>query len=140
MPEETSIAFAWIISTLSGDAELAGYAPGGVTRRYAQVATVPPYVVMTYQDGVDYPVFGGGNACTDALIEVVVEGPATAMQAIVNAAKRVKTLLTVTVPVAVSGGSIQASFRLHPVETDPLLDGEQWTSLGGVFKVTAVEG
>lgn len=138
MADETSIAFAWIIATLSNDAELQGYAPGGVTRRFAQPRTTTPYVVMTYKEGDDNPVFGGANAYSNLLVEVVAEGPAATMQNIVNAAARIKQLLTVAEPLAVTGGSIRSCYRSQPIETDPLVDGEQWTSLGGIYRIIAI--
>lgn len=135
MAEEMAIAFAWLTSTLSGDVPLQGYAPGGVSRTFAQPQTATPYVVMKYQSGTDYPVFGGANAYSDLYFEVMAVGPASNTQSLTNAAARIKTLLTVAQPVSVTGGSIRSSYRSQPLEDDSLVDGETWTSLGGVYRV-----
>jgi hypothetical protein len=135
MAEEVDIAFAWLTSTLAGDVTLAGYAPGGVSRTFAQPKTATPYIVMSYQSGTDYPVFGGVNAYSDLYFEVMAVGPANNTQALTNAAARIKELLTVAQPVSVTGGSIRSCYRSQPLESDPLVDGEQWTSIGGTYRL-----
>lgn len=136
--EEVALAFAWLTSTLAGDVTLQGYAPGGVSRTFAQPKTATPYVVMSYQNnGVDHPVFGGANAFSDLPFEVMVAGPANNTQALTNAAARIKQLLTVAQPVAVTGGTIISSHRTQPMESDPLVDGEQWTGIGGIYLIRA---
>ncbi len=136
--EEVALAFAWLTSTLSGDAPLQGYAPGGVSRTFAQPKASTPYVVMSYQNnGVDHPVFGGANAFSDLPFEVLVVGPASNTQALMDAAARVKELLTVVQQTAVTGGTIISSHRTQPMESDPLVDGEQWTGIGGIYLIRA---
>jgi len=137
LSDEMSIALAWLKSTLAGDGVLSGYAPGGVSRTFAQPGVATPYVVMQYQSGTDYPVFGGARAYSDLYFEIMAVGPAKNTQSIVNAASRINTLLTVTQSTAVTGGTIAASFRTQPMESDPLVDGEQWTSIGGMYRIMA---
>jgi hypothetical protein len=138
MAEEVALAFAWLTSTLAGDAALQGYAPGGVSRTFAQPNTLTPYVVMQYQNnGSDNLVFGGANAFSDLPFEVIAVGPAKNTQALTQAAARIKQLLTITQPISVTGGTIISSYRTQPMESDSLVDGESWTSLGGTYLVRA---
>ncbi len=132
---EMTLAFAWMYSTLSGDATLTGYVPGGINRAYAPVATTTPYVVMTYQSGSDGTVFGGGRAYADMLFQVVAVGPVKTISSLTSAAARIDTLLTLATQTAVTGGTILASFRTQPYESDVLVDGEQWTSIGGDYRL-----
>lgn len=136
MAEEVALAFAWLTSTLQADTALQGFAPGGVSRTFAQPKTVTPYIVMTFQAGTDSPVFGGYSHA-DLFFEVMAVGPASDTASVVNAAGRIKTLLFVDQYTAVSGGAILDCHRTQPMESDPLVDGEQWTGIGGVYLVRA---
>ena len=134
MSTELDLGFSWLTSTLSGDATLAGYAPGGVSRTFAEPKTPTPYVIMSYQQGTDQVVFGGGRAYSDLHFQVSVVGPVSDnIQALENAAARVDALLTVAQQTAVTGGTILASFRTQPISTDTLVDGEVWNEVGGVY-------
>ena len=142
---EIGMAFSWLIATLSGDTTLAGsngYAPGGVWRAEAPPSTTTPFVIVAHQppSNGDAVVFGGGRAYSDLLFQVNVTGPAKVMQAVVNAASRIDTLITTAAPIVVAGnapGTVIASFRQQPIEEDVLIDGELWTNMGGVYRVFA---
>lgn len=135
---EVYLSFQWLYATLSGDATLQGYAPGGVWRAEAPPSTATPYVIIAHQpsSGGDKIVFGGARAYSDMLFQVFAAGPAKSTQAIANAAARIDSLITTT-QIAVTGGTIMASFRAQPVEEDPLIDGELWSNLGGVYQIMA---
>lgn len=137
MSTEVALSLQWLESTLSGDATLQGYAPGGVFQTFALPGTATPHVVVTYQDGNDYPVFGGSIAYSDMRFRVTARGPLSAKTAIQNAAARIKTILTVTSPTSVTGGTITASFPAQPVSEDEWVDSEKWNQTGNVFCVMA---
>ncbi len=135
MSTEIDLAFAWLESTLSGDSTLTGYAPGGLWRTFAKPGTTAPYTIMNYQDGTDNVVFGGSRAYSEMHFRVVIVGPAADMQAILNGAARIDTLLTLATQTNVTGGKILASYRTQPVSMDELVEGEVWNQTGGVYCV-----
>lgn len=134
---EIDIAYQWMQATLSGDTTLQGYAPGGVWRAEAEANTPAPYITITYQPGQghDEIAFGAVRVYSDLYFEVCAAGPASSLPNIALAAARIDTLLTVSQQTAITGGTILASYRAHPVSTDPLIDGERWNSNGGVYRV-----
>jgi len=136
--EEMATALAWLKSTLAGDAKLMSYAPGGMSRTFAQPGVIPPYVVVQHQPGgSDYVVFGGSRAYSDIIFRVVAVGPTKNMQDIVNASARIDVLLTKSEPTTVTDGTIISSYRQEPVSEDVLVDGEVWNSMGGMYLVRA---
>lgn len=134
---EIDIAYQWIQATLANDTTLQGYAPGGVWRAEAETNTTAPYVTITYQPGQnrDEIAFGGVRVYSELYFEVCAAGPAKNLPGIVNAATRIDGLLTVSQQTAITGGTILASYRTQPVETNPLIDGVRWNSNGGVYRV-----
>ncbi len=138
MSTEVAVALGWIESTLSGDATLQSYAPGGVFQTFNLPGTTPPHVIVQYQnDGRDNLVFGGSIAYSDMHFRVVARGPFSTTAAINNAAGRIKTLLTVAAQTSVTGGTITASFPAQPVSEDEWVDSEKWNQTGNVFCVMA---
>ena len=139
MTHEVALALSWIVSTLSGDTTLQGEAPGSVWRAEAPPGTAVPYVIVQYQPGQsrDEVVFGGARAFSDLCFQVIATGPASNGQTIANASARIDTLLTVSQPTAVTGGTIIASYRTAPHETDTILSGETWTDMGGIYRIMA---
>lgn len=138
MTHEVALALSWIVSTLSGDATLAAEAPGSVWRAEAPPGTAVPYVIVQYQPGQskDEMAFGG-RAFSDLCFQVIATGPASNGQTIANAAAQIDTLLTVTQPTAITGGTIIASYRTDPHETDTIITGETWTDMGGIYRIMA---
>lgn len=133
---EIDITYQWIQATLSGDATLTGYAPGGVWRAEAEANTPAPYVTITYQPGRgrDEIAFGGVRVYSDLYFEVCATGPVSTLQNIVNAALRIDELLAIAQQTAITGGTLLAHYRVEPVETNPLIDGLRWNSNGGVYR------
>lgn len=134
---EVALALGWIVPTLSGDTALQGYAPGGVWRAEAPPGTAVPYVVVMFQptSSKDETVFGGGRAYTDLYFHVFAAGPAADGQQIANAAARIDQLLTVPQQTAITGGTLIASYRAAPIESDVILDGSTWSNFGGEYRV-----
>lgn len=132
---EVALALGWIVPTLSGDSTLSTAAPGGVWRAEAPPGAATPFVVvMKQQSGSrDGLVFGGGRAFSELCFHVFAAGPAANGQGIASAAARIDTLLTVSQPTAITGGTLIASYRTAPIESDVLLDGVVWTNIGGEY-------
>lgn len=134
---EIALALGWIVSTLSADIPLQGYAPGGVWRAEAPPGTATPYVIIAHQPGQskDEIVFGGARAYSDLCFQVIATGPAANGETIANAAVRIDSLLTVSQSTAVTGGTIITSYRTQPVEADTIINGETWTDMGGIYRI-----
>ena len=136
MSTEIELGFRWIYSTLSGDSTLQGLTPGGVSRSYAQPGTSTPYVIMSFQSGTDVMAFGG-RAYSDMFFQVVAVAPTKVMQSVLDAAARIDVLLTVTQKTNVTGGVLLSSFRSQPYSNDSLVDGETWSTTGGIYQIMA---
>lgn len=135
MSSEVMLGFLYLESTLAGDGTLAGYAPGGVHRALAPIATAPPFTIMGYMAGTTTTNFGAIRGYVSALYQVKAVGPATAMAALVAAAGRIDTLITTSVPVNVTGGIIKSCVQTQPIEMDETVNGEQWTNVGGLYRI-----
>ncbi len=137
MAVEIAVGFSWLESTLAGDSVLRGLVPGGVWQTFALPGTTPPYILLKYQSGIDYPVFGGGRAYADLRFHAIVTGPFASIQTIWDAATRMDVLLTVETQTAVTGGVILASFREQSISTDEWVDGAKWNVTGGEYRIMA---
>lgn len=135
MPE-SDMVLTWMESTLAGDATLQGLAPGGVFQTFALPGTTAPYTLAKYLNGIDVPQFGG-IAYSDMHFRVTVAGPIASQSAIVSAADRVKTLLTVTQQTAVTGGTVLQSISNQPISEDEYVDGAKWHVSGNEYHVMA---
>jgi hypothetical protein len=126
-----------MISTLSADTTIQADAPGGVWRAEAPPGTAAPYIAVMFQSGSsnDKTTFGGTRAYSDLCFEVFATGPAANGQTIASAAARIDQLLTVPQQTAITGGTLMASFRTRPIESDVLLDGTTWTNMGGEYRI-----
>lgn len=134
---EMDVVYQWIQATLAGDSTLQSSAPGGVWRAEAPDGTASPYVAITYlsQQSRDEMAFGGVRVYSDLYFDVVAAGPASMLSGVASAAARIDTLLTVAQQTAITGGTVLASYRAQPSESDPLIDGERWNYTGGVYRV-----
>lgn len=134
---EVDIAFQWIQATLTGDSTLSGYIPGKVWRADAPAGSTAPYVAVTFQpqQSKDEIAFGGVRVYSDLYFEIVAAGQATFLQNITSAAARIDTLLSISQQTAITGGTIIASYRAQPSESDPLINGQIWNATGGVYRI-----
>lgn len=134
---ETALTLTWIESTLSNDSTLTGYAPGGILQTFALPGTTAPYMLVKFLSGTDHQVFGGGRAYSDMRFRVEVVGPFASMSTLTSAAARIETLLKITAPTTVTGGTIIASFRDMPVSGDEYVESQKWHSEGGEYCIMA---
>lgn len=136
MTHEVALALSWIISTLD-DATLQGYAPGGVWRAEAPPGTALPYAIATYQPQLskDELAFGGVRVYSDLYFHIIATGLASSDETIASAAARIDELLPVSQPTAVTGGTIITCYRTSPITVDTVIAGEQWTDMGGVYRI-----
>lgn len=134
---EVALALGWIVPTLSDDTPLQGYAPGGVWRAEAPPGTAVPYIIVVFKQpqSKDKIAFSGVRVYSDLYFDVFAAGPAADGQQIANAAARIDTLLTVPQQTAITGGTLMASYRTSPIQSDIILDGVVFTNFGGEYRV-----
>lgn len=132
---EVVIGYQYIYATLSPDSLLTGYAPGGIHRSLAPPETQPPFIVMNYQSGQDVLTQNVFRVMVSALFQVKCVGPASMITALANAAARIDALLgSPPTSGTVTGGLLAASYRESPVALDEIVNGETWTSIGGLYR------
>jgi hypothetical protein len=133
---ESYIGFLWLESVLGGDSTLAGYAPGGVWRGEAPPNTPTPFVVMAQQAGVDTNTINAFRLLVEMLYQVKAVGPASSTATIASAASRIDALIgKPPTSGSVAGGYVGASFRESPLMIDEIVNGEQWTTIGGLYRL-----
>lgn len=132
---ELASAFQWLYATLSGDATLAGYAPGGIFADLADEGTATPYVVFNVQSpGVDTLTANAVRIFAKPLYQVVAVGEAEKMTNIANAASQIDALLKRTSG-TVTGGLMAVCYREQPLEKAELINTIKWKSLGGLYRI-----
>lgn len=130
---EAVIAFEFVYSTLSGDANLANYAPGGIHRGFAQPGTVVPFVVMGYQAGSDTLTMNAVRVASQPLLQIKAVGPASMSMQVGQAASEIDDMLKRTSGSA-AGGLILAFYRETPLFLDQEVNGEPWVDIGGLYR------
>lgn len=136
MAHETGLGLIWLVATLEPDAELAGYAPGGVHRGTAPVGTPTPYVIIGQQSGHDITTANAVRIFSRVQYQIKACGPASQTADIVAAAGRIDDLIDGKRSQAVAGGLILDSSRDEPLaydEDEP--DGTKFSHFGGLYSL-----
>lgn len=136
MATETSMVYTWISSTLSADSTLQSEAPGGVFESFALPGTTMPYAMAEYRNSTDYMAFGI-RSHSELHFEVTVVGPFAVKATVESAAAQVDTLITVTQPTAITGGTIMSCTREDEISKDIWVDGQKCRLAGGTYKIFA---
>lgn len=90
---EANYGLMWLYSTLSGDATLATYAPGGVWTFIAPTTTATPFVMVGFQSGMETLTFNAVRLFTQPLYQVRAMGRTNDMANIQQAASQIDALL-----------------------------------------------
>lgn len=133
---ETAQAFAWIYSTMTGDAQLMAAATGGVWQGMADIATVPPYALYLQQSNADTLTMNARRLFTRGLFQIKAVGPASNYAALVTIANRIDALFGSTSSVALSpSGGVLESYREQSYSADYPINGQPWSELGGLYQI-----
>lgn len=142
---EQMLAYIWIRQQLMNDSALTGYAPGGVWRGLAPNAVSTPFVIVQHQGGLDVITVNGLRMLVDMTFQVKAIGPGDAITTDItnSAAARIDALFGsppgrppsgfITVN-AVNVGWLYTIYRTAPLVLDELVNGETWTSIGGMYR------
>jgi hypothetical protein len=132
---EVDLGFQYFATQLSSDATLLGYAPGGGYRKQAPAKTLVPYWIAIYMSGTTTTNFGGIRGYVSLLYQVKAVGPDSQTAQIASAAARIDALITTATQITVTGGIIKSCIQQQPIEMDEPVEKEQWTNIGGLYRL-----
>lgn len=140
MAHEIVEGYIWLVATLSDDAQLMSYAPGGVRRSVAPVGTPAPFVVVAFLSGFDWRTGNEVRIMSKPLFLVKAVGPDTMTAQVAEAAARIDDLLQPKQGGHSSGSTanayIDACYRESPfTQDDPPVAGVVWTAVGGLYRL-----
>lgn len=136
MSTEAAIGFTWLYSTLSGDSQLTSLAPGGVWRGLAPPESSTPFIVMSLQSGIDVTSMNAFRILVECTYLIKVVGPASETTTIMSAADRLDALIgSPPTSGTTNNGAVLSSYRQSPVVIDEIVNGEQWTNAGGLYRL-----
>lgn len=131
---EAAIALGWIFTTLANDATLTSEATGGVHRAYAPPDTVPPYIIVGFQTGLDVLTANAVRLMNNSLYQIKVVGPADDTPTLMSIAAEIDALFK-RASGSATGGLILTCYRESPLQVDEIVSGEQWTNIGGLYRM-----
>jgi hypothetical protein len=131
---EVLLGYEWLKAVLTGDSTLMGYATGGVFHSLAPPNTAPPFVIMSYQAGIDVTTLNAFRLMDELSYQVKVVGPVTLMSTLALAAERIDILLGLASG-TITGGYILSCYREQPLMMDELVNTEVWTNVGGLYRL-----
>lgn len=136
---EIGLVLQWLTSTLLADTTLASLAPGGVWRAMAPTTvSSSPFVTLNFQAGSDITTINGYRIWSSQLYQVRASGPAKNTANIVQAASRLDTVLGGIIGhhlTSITDGIIYSCIRESPLMLDELVNGEQWSNVGGLYRL-----
>ncbi len=135
---EVAQAFQWISSTMRADSPLMAAAVGGVWQGLADIGTVAPYASYAQQANSDVLTMNKVRLWASMLIQIKAVGPASQYTALVTIADRIDALFKSVRPTALSGsGGVLECYRDGSIALDDPqpVNGVQWTSLGGLYRI-----
>jgi hypothetical protein len=136
--QEVVLGYQFLYATLAGDAQLQLVAPGGVHRAMAPPEALTPFVILSYQAGSDTDTMNGVRLLVEVAYQVKAVGPVDLTDALAAAAAEIDTALGGVEGlrnIAATGGYIHSCMRDSPLAVDELVNGEQWTNFGGLYRL-----
>jgi hypothetical protein len=132
---ETAQAFGWIYSTMIADTALMAAATGGVWQGFADIATVGPYALYLQQSSADTLTMNARRLFVRGLFQIKAVGPTANYAALVTIADRIDALFKSVASVALSSGGILCCYREQSLAYEELVNGQQWSHLGGLYNI-----
>jgi hypothetical protein len=135
---EVAQAFAWINSTMRADSALMAAAVGGVWQGLADIGVVAPYATYAQQANSDVLTMNKVRLWASLLIQIKAVGSVKNYDALVIIADRIDALFKSVRPTALPGsGGVLECYRDGSIALDDPqpVNGVQWTSLGGLYRI-----
>ena|SRR5258706_8345734 len=134
---ETATAFSWIYSLASADSALVAAATGGLFMGIADIGVTAPFMSYSRQSGADKLTLQAVRIWTDILMLIKAVGPTTGYPALVTIAGRIDALFrdVRNAQVPGGGGAVLACYREQEFAMNELVNGVQWSHLGGLYRI-----
>ena len=132
---ETAQAFNWTVTTMQADSALMAAAPGGAWQGFAPIGTTPPFALVAQQVATDVLTMNAVRLFVHLLLQIKAVGPSNNYAALVTIADRIDALFKNQRNVALSSGGVLASYREQSLAYDELVNGAQWSHLGGLYHI-----
>ena len=130
------MAYQWIMATMKADTALMAAALGGVWNGNADIGTLDPYASFGRSSGSDVLTVNVVRLFTHIILQIKAVGPVANYAAIVTIAQRIDALFGRADHVTLSTGGVLACWREQEIAYDePLVNGVQWSNLGGLYHV-----
>jgi hypothetical protein len=136
---EAALAFAWVNSTMQADAQLIAAATGGIWQGRADIGVTAPYALFGQQASGDIITANAVRLWTGILMQIVAVGPTSQFVTLITIADRIDVLFNgdnvrnIALP---GGGGILEAHREHEIaQDDPLVNGQAWSRLGGLYRI-----
>ena len=126
--------FQWLDSVLVPDATLLSYLPGGIHQGMAPLGTALPFGLFSPQSLMDINSATALRIYSNDLFNVKAVGLTSSGVALVNATDRIYTLLN-RINATVSRGIILACYREQEYYYTELVNGVQWSHIGGLYRL-----
>src|SRR5260221_6020422 len=137
---EVAQAFQFVDSTMRADSALMSAATGGVWQGKADIGVIAPFASFAHQAGSEVLTFNAVRLWSSLLMQVVAIGPTNSYAALVTIANRIDALFGRAGPVALSQGGVLSCYREQTLAIDePLVNGQAWSRLGGLYRI-ALQG
>lgn len=127
---ETARAYAWLYSTLTGDATLQALVGTRVYRDVAPAAASYPLVVFSLQAGTDLMVVGATRVWSNLVCVVRAVGLAQTYATLQQIASRIDELLHAAV-----GTDVLMCVREVPIDYTETDYGESYAHVGGQYRL-----
>lgn len=134
---EVAQAFSWIDATMRADSALMTAATGGVWQGVAEIGVLPPFAIYSKQADTDITNMTKTRLWASILVQIKALGPVKSnYTALVTIANRIDALFSnvryVSLP---GGGGVLECYRDGQVALDEVVNGVQWSQLGGLYRI-----
>lgn len=134
---EVAQAFQWIDATMRADSALMAAATGGIWQGIAEIGVLPPFVIYGKQADSDITTMTKVRLWASILVQIKALGPVKSnYAALVTSANRIDALFSnvryVSLP---GGGGVLECYRDGEIALDEVINGVQWSHLGGLYRI-----
>ena len=136
---EVSQAFAWVDATMRADSALVAAATGGIWQGFADIGVTAPYAQYSEQAGTDTITINAKRLFSRLLLQIKAIGPTgpttSGYAALVVIANRIDALFGRVGSITLSPGVMLSCYREQPLSYEELINGAQWSHLGGLYHI-----
>jgi hypothetical protein len=120
---------------MQADSALMAAATGGVWTDFAPIGTVPPFALIGQQAGTDVLTVNANRLFVHLLMRLQAVGPVANYAALVTIADRIDALFKNVRSLGLPSGGVLACYREQTLAYSNLINGAQWSYLGGLYHI-----